>query len=47
VLVLYKDPILQQRWISELASLTSFSEAELEAIVSVRKSKLGAFQKKI
>jgi predicted house-cleaning noncanonical NTP pyrophosphatase (MazG superfamily) len=47
VLVLYKDPILQQRWISELASLTSFSEAELEAIVSVRKSELAAFQKKI
>lgn len=47
VLVLYKDPILQQRWISELASLTSFTEAELVATAEQRKSMLGAFQKKI
>jgi LAGLIDADG DNA endonuclease family protein len=47
VLVLYKDPILQQRWISELAALTSFSEAEISAEIDKRKQTLKAFQKKI
>lgn len=47
VLVLYKDPKLQQRWISELAALTSFSEAEITAEVDKRKQTLKAFQKKI
>jgi hypothetical protein len=47
VLVLYKDPELQQRWISELASLTSFSAEEITAEVIKRKQALKAFQKKI
>lgn len=47
VLVLYKDPELQQRWISELAGLTSFSEADITAEVLKRKQALKAFQKKI
>jgi len=47
VLVLYKDPNLQQRWISELAALTSFSEADISAEITKRKQTLKAFQKKI
>lgn len=47
VLVLYKDPQLQQRWISELSKLTTFSEAELTNAVLERKAQLGAFQKMI
>lgn len=47
VLILYKDPELQQRWISELAALTSFTEAEITAEVTKRKQALKAFQKKI
>ena len=47
VLVLYKDPELQQRWISELASLTSFSVEEITTEVNKKKQTLKAFQKKI
>jgi LAGLIDADG DNA endonuclease family len=47
VLVLYKDPNLQQRWISELTELTSFTEAEISAEITKRKQTLNAFQKKI
>ena len=47
VLILYKDPILQQRWISEIASLTGFSVDTLASIVEQRKASLKAFQKKI
>jgi hypothetical protein len=47
VLVLYKDPELQQRWISEIADLTKFTEAEIAAVVELRKKSLRGFQKKI
>jgi hypothetical protein len=47
ILILYKDPLLQQRWISEIAELTGFSEAELTAIADQRKAHLKMFQKKI
>ncbi len=47
VLILYKDPVLQQRWISELALLTQFTEEEITSEVIRRKQTLKAFQKKI
>ena len=47
IMILYKEPILQQRWISELAELTGFSEAELTAIADQRKAQLKKYQKKI
>lgn len=47
VLVLYKDPKLQQRWISEISALTSFSVEEITIETMKRKQSLKAFQKKI
>lgn len=47
VLILYKDPELQQRWISEIAKLTKFTEQEIAEVVEQRKLVLKAFQKKI
>lgn len=45
VLLLYRDPELQQRWISEVSEATGFTEAELQALVNERKSKLKHFRK--
>lgn len=45
VLVLYKDPKLQQRWISELTELTQFSEQEFTSVVLQRKA-TQAFRKR-
>ena len=47
VLILYKDPELQQRWISEIAQLTHFDAIDIIAVVNERKIKLKMFQKKI
>ncbi len=47
VLILYKDPKLQQRWISEIGRLSDFSTDEIESVVKDRKHRLKAFQKKI
>ena len=40
---LYKDSQLQQRWISELVRLTSFTQSEIEQVVNERKNSLKAF----
>lgn len=38
-MLLYRDPILQQRWISEVVSLSSFSEETVKAVYEEKKSK--------
>jgi hypothetical protein len=43
VLILYKDPELQQRWISEIAALTEFSTEQITAVVNQRKASLKLF----
>lgn len=47
LLILYKDSELQQRWISELVSLTEFSEEEITSLAEKRKTELKLFQKMI
>ena len=42
--LLYRDEALQQRWISEMVSLTSFSEKEIIDIVLARKATLKHFR---
>lgn len=44
ILLLYKDTELQQRWISEVAQVTSFSQSEIEQIVRQRKEKWKIFR---
>lgn len=44
VLLLYKDPILQQRWVSEVIRLTGFSEETVNFWLKVRKSKSKKFR---
>lgn len=39
ILLIYKNPQLQQRWISELVSLGNFSEREIKEILQKRMSK--------
>ena len=46
VLILYHDPQLQQRWISEVAELTCFSLKTITRVVEQRKSLLQAFSNK-
>ncbi len=46
VLILYKDTELQQRWISELAELTKFTELEINSIVNERKTQLKFYSEK-
>lgn len=43
VLILYHDPQLQQRWISEVSALSSFSVDQINAIVDKRKSQLKTY----
>lgn len=43
VLILYKNPELQQRWISEVAKLSKYSREDLEKICNARKSELKKF----
>ncbi len=43
VLIIYKDPDLQQRWISEIAENSNFPIQEIEDLVRERKSQLKAF----
>lgn len=47
ILILYKDPELQQRWISEITELTHFDSRDIISIVNERKKKFKVFQKKI
>jgi len=44
-LLLYRDPNLQQRWISEMAKLSIFSEETIKKTVSQRKETLKHFRK--
>lgn len=44
VLLLYKDPDLQQRWISEVCEATGFSKAIVESQVAEQKAKLAGFR---
>jgi hypothetical protein len=41
--LLFHDPELQQRWISEMESLSIFSKQEIEKLVVARKARLSAF----
>lgn len=43
-LLLYKDPNLQQRWISEVASRTCWDETIIQSIVTEQKAKLARFR---
>lgn len=45
VLILYKDHDLQQRWISEVKELTSFSMASIEKYVAEKKQRWKIFRK--
>lgn len=47
VLLLYHDDQLQQRWISEVASLTGFSVATVQKAVTAKKSRWRKYQKMI
>jgi hypothetical protein len=44
VLLLYKDPDLQQRWISEVCPATGFPESVVETKVAEQKAKLACFR---
>ncbi len=44
VLLLYKESNLQQRWISEVVRLTSFSKAEVEKHLKLKKEKWSCFR---
>jgi len=46
VLILYKDSELQQRWISELAELTKFTDKEIISLVNERKAQLKFYSEK-
>ena len=46
-LLIYKDSEIQQRWISEVSSLSGFDKNSIQEIVNYRKSKLKVFQRKI
>lgn len=47
VIILYKDPVLQQRWISEIVQLTDFPKSVVEKYLELKKSKYSYFQKMI
>ena len=42
--LLFNDPELQQRWISEMVSLSQFSKQEIENVVAERKATLKNFR---
>jgi hypothetical protein len=44
VLVLYKDPLLQQRWISEVCELSGFAESDITACVNDRKQAIAYYR---
>ena len=44
VLLLYRNPELQQRWISEVSSLTGFSEKIIQKYVNTKKAKWKIFR---
>lgn len=44
VLLLYKESNLQQRWISEVVRLTSFSKSEVEKHLKLKKKKWSCFR---
>lgn len=44
VLLLYRNPVLQQRWISEVGSLTGFSEDIIKKYVAEKKAKWKIFR---
>lgn len=44
VLLLYKDPLPQQRWISEICSLTSFSKQEVSMSLQKKRQKWAIFR---
>jgi uncharacterized lipoprotein YmbA len=44
VLLLYRDPELQQRWISEVVQATGFDEELVKRIVEERKRELARFR---
>jgi hypothetical protein len=45
--LIYKDPQLQQRWISEMVTLSRFDEKTINSIIITRKSKIKVFQRMI
>jgi len=47
VLILYRDPELQQRWISEICELSKFRQEEVDYVVNKRKESLTFYQKMI
>lgn len=44
ILLLYKDPLLQQRWISEIVSCGNFTQSEVESLTNERKRRLKIFR---
>jgi hypothetical protein len=44
IVLLYKDPQLQQRWISELTKSTNFSQAEIAEAIQCKKNKWKNFR---
>src|SRR3989344_2022131 len=44
ILLLYRNPELQQRWISEVSSLTGFSEKIIQKYVNTKKAKWKIFR---
>ena len=45
VLLLYRDPVLQKRWISEVRRLTGFSSGIIEKYVSEKRKRWKSFRK--
>lgn len=46
-IILYNDPILQQRWISEIIQLTGFDKSVVEEQLAIKRAKYKKFQKMI
>ncbi len=46
-IILYNDPTLQQRWISEIIQLTGFKESVVKKYLDLKRSKYKRFQKMI
>lgn len=44
-IILYKDPYLQQRWISEVSEITGFSIETIKKYLEIKKSKYKIFRK--
>jgi hypothetical protein len=45
VLILYKDPQLQQRWISEVCELSQFGQEEILTCLNERKKMIAYYNK--